>query len=195
MNARNIYYKHFAQRLAERYGLIATNRLYNDIIRQIQNTNQVTRCIQVNRQRTIHCVFINGKRVYVVYRKGGNGALVTALPPSNKLYQAHEKQKKMAQPIFDMSKVWPEMERMNRGEIPINIEYLKELVECSDDTLINSVEFDIGLECESCGNAPVWEDCPECRVTKQADCFMCDGDGGFFACPHCDDEGELSYST
>jgi hypothetical protein len=90
--AKQVYYRHFAGRLAERYGLIATDRLYGDIIRQIQNTSQVTRVKKINRQRSIHCVYVEGRRVYVLYRKS-KVALITALPPLDKYRLMHEEQK------------------------------------------------------------------------------------------------------
>lgn len=91
-SAKQLYFAHFAARLAERYGLIATDRLYADIIRQIRNPRQVTRCVQLNGQRTIHCVFVDGRRVYVIYRKH-KAALITALPPRQYLRDAYEMQK------------------------------------------------------------------------------------------------------
>lgn len=99
-NARQLYYDHFASRLAERYGLVATDRLYDDIIRQIRNSNRVTRVMQLNRQRTIHCVYVNGRRVYVVYRKS-KGALITALPPRVSFRLMHEEQRKLQVPRGD----------------------------------------------------------------------------------------------
>lgn len=91
-SAYSIYYNHFAARLAERYGLIATDRLYNDIIQQIQNRNKHTRVASINRQRSIHCVYVNGQRVFVVYRKSKK-ALITALPVRKYLITAFEQQK------------------------------------------------------------------------------------------------------
>lgn len=94
-NARRLYFDHFSRRLLERYGLIATDRLYNDIIWQIQNNNQFTRITRINRQRSIHCVYVGPQRVYVVYRKNKR-ALITALPPSKRLSAAYDEQKKAA---------------------------------------------------------------------------------------------------
>lgn len=94
-DSRQLYYDHFASRLAERYSLIATDNLYNDILRQIQNNNQATRLESLNRQRSIHCVYIQGRRVFVVYRKHRN-ALITALPPNKYLNAAYDKLKSRA---------------------------------------------------------------------------------------------------
>lgn len=102
LTVREMYYPHFAKRLSERYGMIATQRLYDDIIRQIQNNNKHTRVMRTNRQRSIHCVWINGQRVYVVYRKrlGKTNALVTALPPSRYLRLLYEREKEAVEQGF-----------------------------------------------------------------------------------------------
>lgn len=91
-DSRELYFDHFASRLAERYGLIATDNLYNDILRQIQNNHQGTRLESLNRQRSIHCVYVQGRRVFVVYRKH-KSALITALPPTRRLNAAYDKLK------------------------------------------------------------------------------------------------------
>lgn len=88
---------------------------------------------------------------------------------------------------IDLSKANHELERMNQGQIPFDADYLKELVECDYDI---ELSLDVELTCSICGSFPVWVNCPECRVThSQADCFMCDGAGGFYDCPKCSDGG------
>lgn len=93
---------------------------------------------------------------------------------------------------IDLSKADHELGRMNRGEIPFDADYLKELVECDDNSLDIGLSFGVELACSVCGSSPAWVNCPECQFTGlPADCFMCEGVGGFYDCPNCsqDDEG------
>lgn len=93
---------------------------------------------------------------------------------------------------IDLSKADHELERMNRGEIPFDPDYLKELVECDDDTLVE-LNFHTEVTCGLCGGPVVWVECPECHGAshRHGDCFMCEGECGFYDCPKCsqDDEG------
>lgn len=92
---------------------------------------------------------------------------------------------------IDMTKVEHEAERMWRGEIPFNNEYLKELVEYSGIDDLGDVDFDFSLTCDRCGSVPVWTICPECKIRQSSDCSLCDGNGGFWECLKCDgDDGE-----
>jgi hypothetical protein len=91
--------------------------------------------------------------------------------------------------MIDLRKAMHEMERMNRGEIPIDVEYLNELIEYNGDG--DPPRIEATLVCSDCGAHPAWVDCPECGVTKQADCWMCEGEGGFYECPNCSGGDEV----
>lgn len=87
---------------------------------------------------------------------------------------------------LDLRKMIHELERMNRGEIPFDQDYLNELIEGNCSVRIELV----AVACSQCNQPPVWVECPECRtVGAAADCFMCDGDGGWFHYPNCDGDG------
>lgn len=91
--AKEMYYPHFVERMNDRYGIIVTDAVYNNIIKEIQNNHRKTKVRKDNNQRSVHCVYIDGKRVFVVYRKslGKGPALITALPPSKWLKQQHRR--------------------------------------------------------------------------------------------------------
>lgn len=80
--SREFFWPHFSRRLLERYGLVATGRMYDGMIRQIQDVRKDTFVSRSSWARTVHCVEVDGQKVIVVYRKrlGKVGVLVTALP-------------------------------------------------------------------------------------------------------------------
>jgi len=81
--------------------------------------------------------------------------------------------------IVDLTRAMSELERMERGEIPLNVGYLNELVDNSN------VSLEIEQTCADCGAAVEWMRCPECAMFDLDDCFLCDGTGGWFDCSGC----------
>ena len=79
--SRHMYFNHVKEKLKERHGIDLTVATYHEIIGQINDSSRHTLVSSGNtKHRKIHRVFVNGAKVFVVYRKGKLGALVTALP-------------------------------------------------------------------------------------------------------------------
>lgn len=84
----------------------------------------------------------------------------------------------------DLTKAMHEAERMAKGEIAYNQDYLMELIEFPGD-IAAPVDFEFLPACEECSAKAVWTDCPECKILRRADCGLCEGHGGFWECPNC----------
>lgn len=98
---------------------------------------------------------------------------------------------------FDPHKAQKESWRMLRGDIPLDMDYLIELVDVHPAAYLPKVnprqlEGLMGnyIYCQACGDVLAVEECVTCLGLGLAGCSECDGWGGLAYCPNCDGEDD-----
>ncbi len=76
---------------------------------------------------------------------------------------------------LNLDKMVHEFDRMDRGEIPFDPDYLSELIEHDGDATPS-------LVCADCKDMMLFVICPDC---ESFGCSSCDNLGGLFYCERC----------